>query len=59
MFQIVDKDSAIIGVSNEEALPLQNSDDRSIGRFGDHEDQRFMPVKDAIEELTLLALDSQ
>lgn len=45
-----------MGVANEEALPLENSNHRELCQFKDHEDQRFMPIKGAIKELAAIAV---
>lgn len=47
--QIVDKDSAILKLSNEIAMPIQGSNHRDICKFSSIESQRYQPVRTALK----------
>ncbi|PLB52365.1 hypothetical protein P170DRAFT_348482, partial [Aspergillus steynii IBT 23096] len=48
---IVDRDSAAMNLPNELVLPLDSSDHRTICKFSQDEEERYMPVWDALMEL--------
>jgi hypothetical protein len=54
--QVVDKDSARLGMINEVAIGIAGSDHRSMCKFGDFDSQKYKPVWNAIEELAEHAL---
>lgn len=56
IIQVVDRESAKMRLPNEVALALAGSNHRTICKFGDSENQRFVPVGDALEELVKSAL---
>lgn len=49
--QIVDKDSACLGVGTEVAVGVASADHRDMCKFEDVNSQKYSPVKDAIGEL--------
>jgi len=45
--QIVDKDSASLGIANEIAIPVQGADHRSICKFEAADSQKYKPIYNA------------
>jgi len=59
VLQIVDKDSATIGVDNELAIPIQGANHRNICKFESLESQKYRPVHNALHmALTKIQEDS-
>jgi hypothetical protein len=54
--QVVDQDSATMQLPNEVVLPLAGSNHKTICKFGKNDNQRYMPISDALEELVQEAL---
>ncbi|KAH0425280.1 serine carboxypeptidase, partial [Aureobasidium melanogenum] len=53
---VVDESSATMSLPNELALPLAGSNHATICKFAASENQRYDPVKDALEDLVRAAL---
>ncbi|KAH0170241.1 hypothetical protein KCU67_g2721, partial [Aureobasidium melanogenum] len=53
---VVDESSATMNLPNELALPLAGSNHATICKFAASENQRYDPVKDALEDLVRAAL---
>lgn len=49
--QIVDKYSACLGLPFEAAVGIGSADHRDVCKFDDASSQKYLPVKNAIEEL--------
>ncbi|KAH0346535.1 hypothetical protein KCU81_g3912, partial [Aureobasidium melanogenum] len=53
---VVDRSSATLNLPNEVAVPLDGSNHVTICKFSASENQRYEPIKDAIEELVIAGL---
>lgn len=56
MNQVVDEDSAILGVPREVIIPI-NADHRSMCRFFSANSQKYFPINSAIVEMANRAID--
>ena len=52
LLQIVDRNSARLGVANEIAVGIAGADHRTICKFGDVNSQKYSPVWRAIKKLS-------
>lgn len=49
--QVVDRPSAILGLNNEVATPIQGSNHRDICKFSSDGSQKYKPVKNALRDI--------
>lgn len=51
-YQVVEKESAVLGITNERAIPIA-ADHRNMVRFARSNSEKFEPVRYALEELII------
>lgn len=51
-YQVVEKESAVLGIVNERAIPIA-ADHRTMVRFARFNSEKFEPVRYALEELLI------